>query len=60
MYKKSLIEKVLFHDLQSTSNNIAKPAAKPCNDKNGKAHDAKGMAAKGVANNIPVCNLQHK
>lgn len=60
MYKKSLIEKVLFHDLQSTSNNIAKPIEQPRNDKNDKAHNAKRMATKGVANNIPVRNVQHK
>ena len=35
-YKKSIIEKVLFHDLQSANNNVNKPAGKPCNDKDGK------------------------
>ena len=36
MYKQKLIEKVLFHDLQSTNNNNNRPTSKPCNDKSGK------------------------
>jgi hypothetical protein len=45
-YKKSIIEKVLFHDLQSGSNNIAKPVTKPRNDKNGKERNAGGVVKK--------------
>jgi hypothetical protein len=61
MYKKSLIEKVLFKDdLQSINNNVAKPVEQPRNDTNSKAHNAKGMATKGIATNIPDCDIQRK
>ncbi len=46
-YKKALIQKVLFHDLQPINNNNNKPIAKPCNDRDGKAHNPKRMVAKG-------------
>lgn len=46
-YKKALIQKVLFHDLQPINNNNSKPIAKPRNDKNGKECNAKRMAIKG-------------
>lgn len=42
-YKQKLIDKVLFHDLQSTKNNNTRPAVKSRNDK-----DSKKPAAKGV------------
>ena len=44
MYKKKLIEKVLLRDLQPTDRNNKKPAAKPCNDKNGKERNTGGVA----------------
>lgn len=45
-YKKSLIDKVLKHDLQPGSFNIAKPVGKQRNDKNGKERNAGGMVKK--------------
>ena len=45
-YKKALIQKVLFHDLQPINNNNNKPIAKPCNDTNGKTYNPKRMVAK--------------
>ena len=45
-YKKALIQKVLFHDLQPVNNNNNKPTAKPCNDRNGKVYNTKRMVVK--------------
>ena len=45
-YKKSIIEKVLKHDLQSGNFNAAKPVGKPRNDKDGKERDARRVVKK--------------
>jgi len=45
-YKKALIQKVLFYDLQSVNNNNSKSAGKSQNDKDGKKCNPKGMAIK--------------
>jgi hypothetical protein len=45
-YKKALIQKVLFHDLQPINNNNNKPVRKPLNDRDGKAHNPERVVAK--------------
>jgi len=45
-YKQSIIEKVLKRDLQPNNFNVAKPAAKPRNDRNGKERTADGVVKK--------------
>ena len=45
-YKKSIIDKVLKHDLQPGNFNVAKPAGKPRNDKDGKERNAGGVVKK--------------
>ena len=46
-YKLKLIEKVLKHDLQPTTNNNHKSIIKSCNDKGGKKCESKGMVIQG-------------
>ncbi len=45
-YKQSIIDKVLKRDLQSNNFNVAKPAGKPRNDKDGKERTANRVAKK--------------
>lgn len=45
-YKQSIINKVLKRDLQSNNFNVAKPAGKPRNDKNGKERAANRVVKK--------------
>jgi hypothetical protein len=45
-YKKALIQRVLFYDLQPVNNNNNKPAAKSRNDKNGKVRNPERVATK--------------
>ena len=45
-YKKALIQKVLFYDLQPINNNNTKSAGKSQNDRDGKKCNAKGVAIK--------------
>ena len=42
-YKQKLIDKVLFHDLQPTISRITNPPGKPCDDKDGKKRNPKGV-----------------
>lgn len=42
-YKKSIVDKVLKHDLQSGNFNAANPSGKQCDDKNSKKPPAKGV-----------------
>lgn len=45
-YKKALIQKVLFHDLQPINNNNNKSIAKSRNDKDCKIRNTERMAIK--------------
>jgi hypothetical protein len=45
-YKDSLIEKVLFRDIQSDNKNANRFIAKSCNDKNGKKQNTKRVDTK--------------
>ena len=45
-YKQSIIDKVLKRDLQSNNFNVAKPAGKPRNGKDGKERAANRVVKK--------------
>lgn len=45
-YKKALIQRVLFYDLQPVNNNNNKSAAKSRNDKNSKVRNTERVATK--------------
>ena len=45
-YKKALIQRVLFYDLQPVNNNNNKPIAKSRNDKDGKTRNTQRVVAK--------------
>jgi len=61
MYKEILIKKVLFkHDVQPINNNINKPIAKSCNDKNSKERNTKGMVNEGRPATLPSGIFQRK
>ena len=45
-YKKALIQKVLFYDLQPINNNNNKSIAKPRNDRNSKVRNTERVATK--------------
>jgi hypothetical protein len=45
-YKKALIQRVLFYDLQPVNNNNNKSASKPRNDKDGKTRNTERVVAK--------------